>query len=159
MKISELQLRQGNVDVTAEVVEKGDIREFDKFGRKGRVCTVKIKDGSGEVALTLWNEDIDKVNVGDEIHLTNGYVGEWQGEPQLTTGRLGKIEVLEQTKGEQKKEEKLDKKVKNKNLEKKKTETKKEIFSNKEYSGREYDAEGAEQEEPSPSNVDEEEVM
>jgi hypothetical protein len=26
--------------------------------------------------------------------LTNGYVNEWQGEMQLTTGRMGKMEVV-----------------------------------------------------------------
>ena len=28
------------------------------------------------------------------MHLTNGYVNEWQGEMQLTTGRMGKLEVI-----------------------------------------------------------------
>lgn len=105
MKISELQLRQGNVDIKAEVIEKGDIRTFEKFGKQGRVCSAKIKDDSGKITLTLWNEDIDKVEVGDKIHLTNGYVGEWQGEPQLTTGRLGKIEIIEKGTGKEKAEE------------------------------------------------------
>ena len=47
--------------------------------------------------MTLWNDDIGKVKAGDKIHLTNGYVNEWQGEIQLTTGRLGKMEVVGQS--------------------------------------------------------------
>ncbi len=108
MKISELQLRQGNVDIEAEVIEKGDVRTFEKFGKTGRVCNAKIKDDSGEIALTLWNEDIDKVNVGDKIKLTNGYVNEWQGEPQLTTGRMGKLEVVGKGAGKQKADKKTE---------------------------------------------------
>jgi len=95
MAIKDLEPRQGNVDLVVEVVEKGDIREFEKFGRQGRVCNAKVKDESGEISLTLWNEQIDQVNVGDRVHITNGYVNEFQGEKQLTTGKFGKLEVVE----------------------------------------------------------------
>jgi len=95
MEIKDLEVRQGNVDVVVEVVDKGDVREFEKFGRAGKVCTATVKDSSGEIKLSLWNEQVNLVNVGDKIHITNGYVNEFQGEKQLTTGRLGKLEVLE----------------------------------------------------------------
>jgi len=94
MAIKDLELRQGNVDLTAEVVEIGEVREFNKFGKPGRVATAKIKDETGEISLTLWNDDIDKVKVGDTIQIKNGFVNEWQGTPQLTTGRMGSLEVI-----------------------------------------------------------------
>ena len=93
MEIKDLQPRQGSVEITAEVVEKGEVRQFEKFGKQGSVCNAKIKDASGEIALTLWNEQIEQVSVGDTVHITNGYVNEWQGEMQLTTGKFGKLEV------------------------------------------------------------------
>ena len=95
MAIKDLKIREGKVDIVVEVVDKGDIREFEKFGKPGRVCNAKVKDESGEITLTLWNDEIDRVKVGDKIHIINGYVSEWQGEPQLTAGRLGKMEVVE----------------------------------------------------------------
>jgi len=95
MTIAELQVKQGNVDIVVEVAEKGEIREFEKFGKPGKVCNAKVKDDSGEIALTLWNEDINKVSVGDKIKITNGFVNEWQGEKQLTTGRFGSLEILD----------------------------------------------------------------
>ena len=94
MAIKELEVRQGNVDVTVEVTEKGEIREFQKFGTTGRVCNATVKDDTGEIKLTLWNEQIDNINVGDKVHITNGYVNEFQGEKQLTTGKFGKMEVV-----------------------------------------------------------------
>ena len=94
MQIKDLKPKQGNVDVTVDVVDVGEAREFQKFGKAGRVSTAIAKDESGDIKLTLWNEDIDKVKAGDKIHLTNGYVNEWQGELQLTTGRLGKLEIV-----------------------------------------------------------------
>jgi len=94
MPIKDLEVKQSNVDIILEVVDIGDIREFQKFGRAGRVATATVKDETGETKLTLWNDEIDKVKKGDKIHLINGYVNEWQGEMQLTTGRFGKLEVV-----------------------------------------------------------------
>lgn len=94
MKVSELQPRQGKVDIIVELVEKGEVREFSKFGKSGRVCNATVKDDSGTIKLTLWNDDIDKVNVGDKVELKNGFVNEYQGEMQLTAGRFGSLEVV-----------------------------------------------------------------
>ena len=94
MQIKDLKPKQGNVDIEIDIVDVGDPREFQKFGKPGKVATAIAKDETGDVKLTLWNEDIDKVKAGDRIHLTNGYVSEWQGEMQLTTGRLGKLEIV-----------------------------------------------------------------
>ena len=94
MQIKDLKPKQGNVDVIVDVVDVGDVREFNKFGKPGKVATAIAKDETGDIKLTLWNEDIDKVKAGDKVHLTNAYVNEWQGEMQLTTGRMGKLEVV-----------------------------------------------------------------
>lgn len=94
MKISELKPKQGNVELQAEVTDMGEVREFQKFGNPGRVVNATIKDDSGSVALTLWNEQIDAVKVGDKIELKDGFVNEWQGEMQVTTGRKGTLTKL-----------------------------------------------------------------
>ena len=94
MKISEIKPRQGKIDIEAEVVEVNEPKEFEKFGQKGRVANATIKDDSGEIKLTLWNDDIDKVKAGDKIKIINGYCNEFQGEKQLTAGRFGKLEVM-----------------------------------------------------------------
>jgi ssDNA-binding replication factor A large subunit len=94
MAIKDLKIREGKIDIVVEIVEKSDVREFSKFGKPGRVCNAQVKDDTGSVTLTLWNEDIDKIKVGDKVHIKNGYVGEWQGEPQLSSGRFGELEVV-----------------------------------------------------------------
>jgi len=94
MKISELQVRQGNVDVEAEVKSIEEPRSFERFGRTLRVANAVVDDGSGTIKLTLWNEDIDKIKVGDKVKVTNGYVNEFNGEKQLTSGKFGKLEIL-----------------------------------------------------------------
>src|SRR3990167_3164149 len=94
MQIKDLKPKQGNVDLTVDVVDVGVTREFQKFGKPGKVATAIAKDESGDIKLTLWNEDIEKVKAGDKVHLISGYVNEWQGEMQLTTGRMGKMEIV-----------------------------------------------------------------
>ena len=104
MAIKDLEPRQGKVDIVVDVIEIGDAREFQKFGRSGRVATAKVKDETGEINLSLWNEQIDLVKPGCKVHITNGYVNEFQGEKQLTAGKFGKLEVVENTSSEEKQE-------------------------------------------------------
>ena len=94
MEIKDIQANQGNIDIVAVIVEKEEPRSFEKFGKVGKVCNAKLKDDSGEIKLTLWNDDIEKVNQGDKIHLENGWCSEFRNEKQLSTGKSGKIEVL-----------------------------------------------------------------
>jgi replication factor A1 len=116
MAIKDLQARQGNVDIVVEVVDVSQPREFTKFGKTGRVATATVKDETGNLKLSLWNDEIDKVRNGSRIHISNGYVNEYQGELQLTAGRFGKMEVVgdissddsEKTTAENKKREALD---------------------------------------------------
>ncbi len=74
MEIKDLQPRQGNVEVVATIKSIDEPREFEKFGNPGKVANATIEDESGSMKLTLWNEQIDKVKVGDKIHITNGNI-------------------------------------------------------------------------------------
>jgi len=102
MKISELKIGQGNVDVEGTIKEIGETRTFNKFGRELSVANAILKDDSGSIKLTLWNDDVARFKDGDKIKLTNGYVNEFQGEKQLTSGKFGKIELVEKGSGQSK---------------------------------------------------------
>jgi len=93
MNISELSPGTGSVNLEAEVVSVEPPREINKYGRALRVANVTIKDDSGTITLVLWNDEIDKVKEGNKIKIENGYVNEWQGNPQLTLGKFGKMTV------------------------------------------------------------------
>ena len=98
MVIKDLKIRQGNVDIEVDIVDIGEVREFEKFGKSGKVATAIAKDETGDIKLTLWNEDIDRIKPGDKVKISNGYVSEWQGEPQLTTGKFGNLEIVGESK-------------------------------------------------------------
>ena len=94
MNISELKPGTANVNIEAEVVSIEATREINKMGRRLRVANAMIKDETGSITLVLWNQEIDRVKQGDRIKIESGYVNEWQGAPQLTLGRSGKLTVL-----------------------------------------------------------------
>ena len=122
MAIKNLQIGQGKVDIELDVMDVGETRQFKKFGKAGRVATAVAKDETGDIKLTLWNDDIDKVKAGDKIRITNGYVSEWQGEPQLTTGKLGKLEIIGESKQAKEEATKGPDEAKNKEIYKETTE-------------------------------------
>lgn len=95
MKISELKAGASNVDIEATVVEKQEPREvITKYGKRLNVANATLKDNSGSITISLWGKDIEAINVGDKVKISNGYVGEFRGTPQLSTGKYGKIEVV-----------------------------------------------------------------
>lgn len=96
-KINDLKSGQGRIELQAKVINIGEVRSFEKLGNIGKVCNATIKDDSGTISLTLWNEQIDEISLGDEIKIINGYVSEFRDELQLSTGKFGKLEILKKS--------------------------------------------------------------
>ncbi len=94
MNVKDLKAGQGKVDVEVRIKSVSDIRSFNKYGKELRVANAVGVDDSGEIKISLWNDDIKKVNTGDTIKITNGYVSEFNGERQLSAGKFGKIETV-----------------------------------------------------------------
>lgn len=96
MFVKDLKANSSFDTIELSVVSKGEARDFtSRYGSSGRVCDVKCEDGMGaSVSLTLWNDEIDKISVGDKIRISNGWVKEWQGDLQVSAGRKGKLEIV-----------------------------------------------------------------
>ena len=95
MAIKDVKPNTGSITLVAQVVKKDNPRSFDKFGKSGKVCNATLKDATGNIVLTLWNDDVDKVKVGDTVKLENGWCSEYKGERQISTGKFGKIAVIQ----------------------------------------------------------------
>jgi len=95
LKIKDLRNGMKHVSVEAKVMEKSDTREvLSRFSdTTHRVATAVIGDETGTIKLTLWNEQINQVNVEDTVKVENGYVTSFRGEIQLNVGRYGKLTV------------------------------------------------------------------
>jgi replication factor A1 len=96
MKINELKPRSAVENIELVIVEKEDARGYiSRFGVKGKVCSAVAKDDAGaRIGLTLWNDEIDKVDINNKVRITNGWVKEWNGNLEISAGKFGKVDVL-----------------------------------------------------------------
>jgi replication factor A1 len=97
-KVGELTPASRAVNVTAKVVSKSEVRNITA-GRDGAphsVCDALVGDETGSVYLTLWDDNIEKVNDGDTITVGNGYVSLFRGNMRLNVGRYGTIEIAKE---------------------------------------------------------------
>jgi replication factor A1 len=95
MDIKDLRNGMKRVKVEASVVEKGETRQV-KSRYKDETYSVAdavIADETGSIKLTLWNEQIDQLEVGNKITVENGYVTAFKGEIQLNVGKFGTLVV------------------------------------------------------------------
>jgi ssDNA-binding replication factor A large subunit len=94
--IKDLHDGMKRVDVEAKVVEKSDPREVkSRFKDETyKIVDAIVADETGSIKLTLWNEQIDIVNVGDNVKIENGYVTSFKSELQLNAGKFGKLTVI-----------------------------------------------------------------
>jgi len=83
------------VSVEAKVMEKSETREvMSRFKDETyKVATALIADDTGTIKLTLWNDQINQVNVDNTVKVENGYVTSFKGEIQLNIGKYGTLTV------------------------------------------------------------------
>jgi replication factor A1 len=92
MKISELKAGMRNVSVTGKVDSVGEPRTVNlKAGGTNDVADAIISDESGSIKLSLWGEDINKVQAGDRVSIENGYINTFKGENSINIGKFGKL--------------------------------------------------------------------
>jgi len=92
LKIKDLSIGSARVKVEGKVVNKSEPKTIKLWdGRDANVADAVLEDESGSIILTLWNDQIDMVKVGDKVQIINGYVSNFKKEKRLNLGRYGKI--------------------------------------------------------------------
>ena len=97
-KVGELTPQSRAVNVTAKVVSKSEVRDIP-MGRDGsahKVCDALVGDETGSIYLTLWDDNIEKVNEEDTLRIENGYVTLFKGNMRLNIGKYGKMAPAEE---------------------------------------------------------------
>jgi len=97
-KVGELSPSSRAVNVLAKVVSKSEVRNITagRDGEPHKVSDALVGDETGCVYLTLWDDNIEKVNEGDTVNVKNGYMNLFRGNMRLNVGRYGTLEVAEQ---------------------------------------------------------------
>ena len=95
MQIKDLKNGMKSVSVEAKVVEKTTPRQvLSRYkDEMYNVASAIINDGSGSIKLTLWNDQINQVEVNDTVKIDKGYVTSFKGEIQLNVGKYGTLNV------------------------------------------------------------------
>lgn len=92
---SQAKQMRSKINIEGTISGKGEIRSINKKdGGTTAVCDAKLTDGSGEIKVTFWGEECEKVNDGTKIRITNGYTNSFKGEVSLTKGKFGRMEIL-----------------------------------------------------------------
>ncbi len=95
MKISEMRLGMSGITVEGKVIDKTEARSVQtRYGMRS-VCDATLEDETGSIKLSLWEEAIDTVNIGDKIRVSEAYVTAFRNQLQLNMPRSGKLEVTE----------------------------------------------------------------
>jgi ssDNA-binding replication factor A large subunit len=93
MKISEIKRGTSGISVTAKVIDISDPRDVQtKYGKRS-VADATLEDDSGQIGMSLWENQINSVAVGDTITVSGAYVTEFRDKLQLSIPKSGKIEV------------------------------------------------------------------
>jgi ssDNA-binding replication factor A large subunit len=93
--ISDLTVESRAVNVRFSVTKKGTPRQVTArtTGKPHLISEFVVGDESAIVTLTLWNEDIDEIEVGKTYALLNGYISIYDECMSLSKGRWGKIRI------------------------------------------------------------------
>jgi replication factor A1 len=95
-QIKDIDGRVRSVNLKAKVVGKSVPRcVFSRFGDALTLSTATISDGTGSLRMSLWNAEIERVSIGDTVQINNGRVRTFRGELQVSLGRKGRLQVVE----------------------------------------------------------------
>ena len=95
MKIGELKSGMRNVSVTGKVESVGEPRTVNlKAGGTNTVADARISDETGSIKLSLWGDDINKIQSGDTVSVENGYINTFKGEDSINVGKFGSLKKV-----------------------------------------------------------------
>lgn len=95
MKIEEIKRGMSNISLEAKVVDISEPRDvMTRFGRRS-VADATLEDESGQITISLWQDQIQRINVGDKVSIGGAFATEFREKLQLNVPRSGKIQVIE----------------------------------------------------------------
>ena len=95
MNISELKAGMRNVSVTGRIESVGEPRTVNlRAGGTNTVADAIISDETGSIKLSLWGDDVNKVQPGDKVSIENGYINTFKGENSINVGKFGNLKKI-----------------------------------------------------------------
>src|SRR6266581_7931774 len=96
MKITELKPGMRGVSVEGKIESITEPRTVNlRTGGTDQVAYAIISDETGQIKLSLWDDQINLVKQGDNVSIENGYTQAFRGENSLNIGRYGRSKGYE----------------------------------------------------------------
>ncbi|NVM30502.1 MAG: DUF2240 family protein [Candidatus Helarchaeota archaeon] len=91
VKIEVLTPQTRNFKVTGKIMEMAEPRAVNVKDTAHRVCDTLFADETGCISLSIWDDDIEKVQKNKTYTLENGYVSVFRRSLKLNVGRYGTL--------------------------------------------------------------------
>jgi len=107
--VSDLGPKQKNMNLKIKCDELNEVREVTskKDGSTHRVTEALIGDETAAILLTIWDDTIDRVEIGKNYVVKNTYTSIFRGSLRLNLGKYGELEDSTEEIGDVNKENNL----------------------------------------------------
>jgi len=96
MNIADVKRGMSNISLQAKVIDVSEPRDVQtRYGRRS-VADATLEDETGQISLTLWEEKINSIAIGDTVNVTGAFVTSFRDKLQLNVPRSGKIEIVKE---------------------------------------------------------------
>lgn len=95
MRVTELEAGRPVPRIELLVLRRYPRRHVASERYVGPVAAACGRDESGVVGLVLWDDQVDQVRTGDVIRVENGWCRRHDGQLVVSTGRRGRLSVLQ----------------------------------------------------------------
>ena len=94
--VADLAEGMANICLTGVVAGVSDVREYERSGRTFKVCSLFVRDATGQVRVSLWNahaEATRDLSVGDAVRLSGCYARMGFGGVEVQTNAYSRLEI------------------------------------------------------------------
>jgi replication factor A1 len=94
LQIKNILAGMRNVDVVGKVLQKYELREFNKDNNAGKVANFLLGDETGVVRVVLWHKQAELINqlqVDDVVKIRGGYVRENNAKKEVHLSEMSKL--------------------------------------------------------------------
>lgn len=81
-------------EIKVTIVAKEPARFVQTKNFTGLRAVAVGRDVTGEVKITLWDQEAYEVELGDKILILKGHCGQWLGDRILSTGKFGRLSII-----------------------------------------------------------------
>ncbi len=95
VSIAEAKNIRSDINVEGTIEDKGEPRTVNTKYGETQVCDAYLTDGTDRIKMSLWGDDIEKVNNGDKVSIQGAYTSTFKNEVQLNVPKKnGKLEII-----------------------------------------------------------------